>query len=299
MCNDTPVFLALGSRHGYMLRMRQILLAALVATAVLPGAGIAGATPTGGPIVSFINAQRKDNHIPAGIKESAKWSAACTAHNHYEALNGGLTHVEQTVKPGYTKDGAEAAAKGVLYQGVSWTSTQDPFESAPLHLAQVLAPRIDSVGAAESEGAGCVTTLTSRNRSAPANNITYTYPMDGATGWRTSEVAAEGPYTPGQRRGLPQGAKTGPYLLAMFDGPQLGIYSQAKVSSASLKGPGGAVKIVTADNRTSGLNGYLPTGAYLIPRKPLQPHTKYTAKVAAKIVGTNVKFVHSWSFTTA
>lgn len=278
--------------------MRRLALL-ITATALVSQAGLAhaGAT-TGAEIVSYLNQQRAASKIPAAIKPDAHWSAACAAHNHYEELNGALTHNELTSGQGYTADSAFAALHGVIYQGLPWTATQNPFESAPIHLAQVLAPRLDSAGAAESGGFGCFTSLISRKRPAPKAKKIYTYPRNGATGWRTSEIAAEGPYTPGQRRGIPAGTTTGPYLLAMFDGPSLGVFSEAKVVSASVRGPAGPVKIRTADNRTSGLAGYLPTGAYLIVRKPLAPHTTYTAKVSAKIVGSKLKFSHTWKFTT-
>jgi ferritin-like metal-binding protein YciE len=262
------------------------------------GAPASAQATTGSQIVSYINAQRAAAKLPSAVKLSDRWSNACAAHNHYEALHGSLTHDESAGSPGYTNDGAFAAQNGVIYAGRTWTAASDPFESAPIHLAQVLSPRLDSVGAAESEGYGCATTLISRKRGAPRKKLIYTYPADHATGWRTSEIASEGPYTPGQRKGIGAGAVTGPYLLALFDGPSLNVFSAVKVSSASLTGPAGKVAIVVADNLTSGLAGYLPPAAFLIPRTPLLPSTRYVAKVRASVARTGVKFSREWSFTT-
>lgn len=273
----------------------------MVATLLLTLAAVGEAhAVTGREIVAHLNAQRAASKIPAGIKFSESAAADCAAHNRYQVLNGSLTHDEVPSAPGYTAAGAEAALKAVLYRGVSWTRTANPFENAPIHLAQTLAPRIDVMGADETSPFGCATTLASRKRKAPKTKRIYTYPRDKATGWRTSELAAEAPYTPGQRRGIPAGTVTGPYLLVMFDGPSLHVFSEAKVKSASLRGPGGKdVKVRVADNRTSGLAGYLPTGAYVIPLQPLAPATRYTARISASIVGQpKLKFVHKWSFTT-
>lgn len=276
--------------------MKRTGLVALLLAAAVPATAQA---TTGEQIVGFINAQRAASKIPAKIAYNDTAAKACAAHVGYMAQNGALTHTEQAGKPGYTAAGADAAERSVLYAGVPWTSSINPFENAPIHLAQVLAPRIDKLGAYESGGYGCVTTLMSRNRKAPGKKVTYTYPKDKATGWRTFEKAAELPYTPGQRRNIPAGTVTGPYLLVLFDGPGISVSSEAKATSASLLGPKGKnIPVRVADNRTSGMKGYLPTGAYMIPLKPLASHTKYTARISAGIAGTSLRYTHKWSFTT-
>lgn len=271
--------------------MRRLLT--LVILVVLAPA--AAADVSGPEIVGFLNAQRDAHGIPAGIAEDAGLSDGCAKHNHYMALNG-ITHTEQEDAPGYTPEGAQAGATSVLYQGDHWTGERNPFETAPIHLHQLLAPRIDTMGAFESEGYGCATTQASQNRPAPAGDVTYTYPRDGAAGWRTSEVASEGPYTPGEKLGLPAGTETGPYLYVLFDGPDLTPGQPATQASATLTGPDGPVDVLVADNETDGLEGYLPTGAELIPRSPLAPGTTYTASVSATVAGRG--FSHTWSFTT-
>jgi hypothetical protein len=288
--------------------VRGVRLPALVALlAVVAGAVVApsaASADVGGPdIVSFLNAQRAANGIPAGITEDAAQSSACAAHDNYGRLNGVLVHDEDPAKPGYTAAGRTAAQTSVLYQGAGpWSAARNPFETAPIHLHQLLAPRIDKMGAAETQGWGCATTFFSRNRPAPAANIAYTYPGDGATGWMTSEVAAEGPYTPGQQVGIPAGTRTGPYLYVSFDGPALDPFAKASGATATLMGPEGPVDVAVVDNTTNGVGDLLPTGMEVIPRAALRPDASYTASVSATVTpwggGAAMPFTFTWSFTT-
>ena len=272
------------------------LTTGLTTLAVLLTPTIAAADVSGPEIVGFVNAQRAAHGIPAGIVEDPALSGGCAKHNAYGARNSTLTHEQDPGAPGYTPEGAEAARTSVLYQGGPWTATSNPFETAPIHLHQLLAPRIDRMGASENGGYGCATTLASRNRPAPARGVTYTYPGDGTRGWVAEQTALEGPYTPGEIVGIPQGTTTGPYLYAMFDGPGLSAFDTASGATGSLAGPAGAVDVAVIDNTTLPVN-YLPLGAQLIPREPLAPATRYTATVSAQV--KNRTFTHSWQFTTA
>jgi hypothetical protein len=281
---------------------RALLAAALMALAL---AAPARADVSGPDIVGFLNAQRAANGIPAGILEDPTLSDGCAKHDNYGAVNHVVEHSEDHAKPGYTAAGEQAAQTSVLYGGAGpWTAARNPFETAPIHLHQLLAPRIDRMGAAETQGYGCATTLASRNRPAPPADLTYTYPGAGATGWVTAQTAAEGPYTPGQQVGIPAGTQTGPYLYVMFDGPDLTPFDTAHATAATLTGPSGPVDVAVVDNATPGLTGYLPTGMELIPRAPLAAGTPYTATVAATVttqggVGASRAFSHTWSFTTS
>jgi hypothetical protein len=262
----------------------------------------AAADVSGPDIVSYVNAQRAAHGIPADIVEDPGLSDGCAKHNHYGALNGVLTHDEDPGNPGYTPEGDQAAGESVLYVGATWTATQNPFETAPIHLHQLLAPRIDRMGASENESYGCATTLASRNRPAPPADVTYTYPGDGAIDWPAAQTASEGPYTPGEQVGIPAGTKTGPYLYVMFDGADLAPWDTATATSATLTGPDGPVDVVSVDNHTQGLEGYLPNGMQVIPRDPLKAHTLYTASVTADVTtgggGPVRSFAKTWSFTT-
>ena len=201
--------------------LTQKLALATIALAAV-AAGPASADVSGPDIVSFLNQQRAAHGVPAGIVEDAALSDGCAKHNNYGRINDVLQHFEDPDREGYTPEGDQAAKTSVLYGagGPSWSSDRNPFETAPIHLHQLLAPRIDRMGAAENQGWGCATTLASRKRPAPANDVTYTYPGDGARSWPPSQVAAEEPYTPGERIGIPAGTKTGPYLYVMVDAPE-------------------------------------------------------------------------------
>ncbi len=272
-----------------------LLALTLGAWLVLPA--VAAADAAGPQLVGYVNAKRAAHGFPAGITENPVQSLGCQAHNRYGARNDVLTHFEDAAAPGYTSAGAALGPLSVLYRGATWTAAADPFEYAPIHLHKLLAPRIDTMGAWENDGFGCAT-VGSRGRHAPPRNLTYTYPADGTTGWRDSEVAEELPFTPGELLGIAPQTRTGPYLYVLFDGPRVRPADEARVSRASLKGPAGPVSIAIADNTTPrGLQGYLPIGAEIIPRAPLAPGTTYTAAISA-IVGAT-RFRHRWSFTTA
>lgn len=270
-------------------------LLAAAAVAIPAQADVGGAA-----IVSYVNSTRASNGIPAGIVHDPVLSDGCAKHNAYGALNGVLEHAESMSKPGFTAAGNAAAGTSVLYQGGPWTAASNPFQDAPIHLHQLLAPRLDRMGASENQGYGCATTLASRNRPAPPADVTYTYPGNGTGGWPTAQVAAEGPYTPGQQVGIPEGTTTGPYLYAMFDGPDMTPFDLATPIGATLTGPQGAVGVAVAGNTTPGLEYYLPTGMQVIPRAPLLPNTTYTASVAASVTtGSGPRlFSRTWSFST-
>lgn len=281
--------------------MRRLLL--LVVALGLVVAPTASADVSGPEIVSFLNTQRAAQGIPAGIAEDPARSDGCARHNAYGAQNDVLTHGEDPGRPGYTPEGDQAAQQAVLYQGETWTAARNPFEEAPIHLHQLLAPRLDRLGASENQGYGCATTLASRERPAPAADVTYTYPGDGATGWPAAQTARERPFTPGEQVGIPEGTKTGPYLYVMFDGPDLSVSDDATATGATLTGPDGPVPVAVVDNDTLGAGYYLPTGLEMIPRAPLAPLTTYTAQVTADVStlggsGPARSFAHTWSFTT-
>ena len=72
----------------------------------------------------------------------------------------------------------------------------DPYESAPLHLDQLLAPRLAVLGSADADGFSCTTTFPGWTRAAPASLTIYTYPGPGATIY-ASELAARAAVDPG------------------------------------------------------------------------------------------------------
>ncbi len=232
---------------------------------LLLAASASAATST--EIVSDVNAQRAANGIPAGITERPDWSQACAEHDGYMDQNQALGHGEDAALPGYTKDGAWAGQNSILSYLREWTVAQNPFASAPMHLAQLLAPDLAEMGADDntSTGYSCATTWPGYTRPSPAAVTGYSYPGSGTTGVAASEVAAEEPFTPGEYAGFPEGTETGPYLMAFLDGPAK--IDSATISGATLTGPDGPVAVEAVGSDDPDIGAYIPTPmAFLIPR---------------------------------
>jgi hypothetical protein len=286
---------------------RQMLLA-LVVLAALGVVATSARAATPAQAIANLNAQRAANGIPAGITENPSSSAACAAHNNYERENGGeLTHSETAGNPGYTDAGNQAAGSSVLAAGTNWDTT-NPWETAPIHLAQLLDPYLAQMGVDDSDGYVCATTLPpdAAFSPSPPTIVGYSYPGNGQTDWPTSETAAEGPFTPGDLVGLPQPMTTGPYLFVLFAGPWPAFSAYLSITSATLTGPSGPVAIKTADGNTPTpqgvtLGAYIGTAGMVIPVAPLTAGATYTAQVDGSVDnnGTPVPVSERFSFTTA
>jgi hypothetical protein len=278
------------------------VLGALVGVAVMLAPAAPAHATTAADLVGYLNTTRATNGFPTGITENAQWSADCHQHNLYGRQNNTLDHSESPDKAGYSAAGDQIARESVLYRGRTWTASSNPFESAPMHLSQAIQPRIDVMGADETDGFGCATTFSSRNRAAPPADVVYTYPGDSTGGWYTDEVASEGPYSPGEAVGIPRGTRTGIYLLAFPDGPGLDPNAKAAVTCAALVGPDGPLDVVATDNSHPKLNGFLPTEVVVIPRSPLRTNATYAVAIAAIVTpidgGSPRAFVRRWSFRT-
>jgi hypothetical protein len=284
-----------------------------VATASRAATSTSTPTPTptdsGQQAISVLNAQRTANGIPAGITENLTWSNDCLMHDAYMSMNGdALTHTETQGAPGYSAGGAFAGENSVLAQGAGW-AVSNPYEHAPIHLDQLLAPRLDVIGSADDDGFSCTTTYPGWTRPAPAALTIYTYPGPGATIY-ASEVAKEQPFTPGSLVGLSARAQTGPNLLVFVDAPGQGATDNpARLSDAVVTGPSGIVSAVTADGDTaiprsdqsgcpSGtLSCFIAPGGFIVPVKPLRPGATYHVHVVVTFGGVNT--AHNWTFSTA
>ena len=251
--------------------------------------------------IALLNAQRAGNGLPANIIEDPRLTSDCAAHDRYMALNNALTHFEQTGAPGYTVGGAYAGKNAVLSERANWDNG-NPYESAPLHLDQLLAPRLTSLGSADLGDYSCTTTFPGWTGPDPGAPAVYTYPGNGSTMY-PSEVARELPWTPGQLVGIPQPDRTGPYLFVFVDAPgQSPFGNPATLTDARLAGPAGPVTIKTADGSTpvpSGgtLGPFLYPGGFILPVKSLTPGASYHAHVLVTFAG--VQTPHDWSFTVS
>lgn len=269
--------------------------------------------PTAQQAVAILNAERAAIGAPA-VTERSAWSAACMAHVRYmidhppaSGSNTESAHDEAPGQSGYTTRGAWAAANAVLAPGGgSWNQPAPspsspgwptPWETAPIHLAQLLTPQLQQIGVASASAPdgsvfSCATTWPGYATTRPATNSVLTYPADGATIYN-KELASESPWTPGERVGIPDGTWTGPYLYAFAWGPLTD--ERTEVAAASLVGPSGRVDLRTVDVSQS--DGYLPPGcALLIPVNPLRGGSTYTAAITFTLDGAQLS--HTWSFHT-
>lgn len=257
----------------------------------------AGATAIGGPeIVQRLSQQREANGIPAGLVERPDWSAACAKHNYYGAQTGELRHSEDPSSPYYSAEGDWAAENSVLASGSSW-SQGNPWEEAPIHLIQLLAPQLSEMGAAENDNHNCATTWPGYHRPEPAGLTAYSYPGNGVSGVVPTERASESPSVPGDQVGLPQGTATGRYLLAYLAGIDPSNAPDVTVT-ATLSDSDGAVDLRVVDSTNEETSGYMPQpSAFLIPAQPLKPQTAYQADVRWSMEGAEL-FDQRFGFTT-
>jgi len=268
--------------------------------------------------IAWLNAQRADNGIPAGITENTEWDEDCAEHMNWVSLNpdppSGSFHIETPGTPGYTEGGAFAGSKAVLVigngPGSGWEASTEypwgaanPWETAPIHLMQLLGADLSSTGYAP----GCMITWAGYSRPAPSTPELLTYPANGTDFIYSSEVASESPFTPGSFVGIPDGTTTGPYLYVLGYGTGRGA-----IASASLSGPNGPVAVVTVDDTTTGpqgnLGSYLPSGGMIIPAQTLTPGATYTASATfapnspdhfEDDAGPSAPLSVTWSFTVA
>jgi hypothetical protein len=240
---------------------------------------------TANQAIAWLSAQRAANGIPGGINENFEWDSDCQAHDNWMYSNNQLSHDETPGTPGYTQGGAYAGQNSVLAQGTDWSPSSrypwgatNPWETAPIHLIQLLSPDLAASGFANYQGYSCMFTWPGYQRPAPASPELITYPGNGTSFIYPSEQADEAPFTPGDFVGIRNGTTTGPYIYVFGYGTGRGA-----ITNASLTGPSGPVQVRTVDNTTKGSQGdlgsYLPAGGIIIPVSPLTPGASYTATV--------------------
>jgi hypothetical protein len=104
---------------------------------------------TGPAAVAQLNLQRDANGLPGDLVERPDWTAACAQHNEYMRLNNVVEHSETPGNPGYSTEGAWAAGSANLGGG-SWAADRNPWDNAPIHLMQLLSPKLAQLGASDA-----------------------------------------------------------------------------------------------------------------------------------------------------
>jgi hypothetical protein len=249
-----------------------------------------------GTAIANLNAQRAANKLPAGVTADPALSLGCANHNSYMNQNGRiLTHDEVPGSPGFTTDGQRAAQTSVLAAGTPpWSTPNDnPWETAPIHLAQLLDPSLLVSGYDENFGFACAVTLGGPPRPESGRAQILTYPGPG-TKIYGAEIANEGPYTPGELVGIPQPTRTGPYLYIFVEG--VDAFSEPRIKRATLlpAKKGKRVKLKRIDGTNPQLGPFIGPGGMLIPVKPLRKG-KYKASVTVDAGGQTLK--KTWRFS--
>jgi hypothetical protein len=278
-------------------------------TAVLTAIVCASAAPAAQAVsaqqaIDYLNAQRASNGIPAGIVENPAWSNGCAQHNAYLRRHPEQwdinAHDEQPGADGYTPTGQEAAQSSVLTSSNGYGAYRggNPWEHAPIHLMQLLAPALSVTGYADTPGA-CMWTWPGYQRAGSDPPTVYTYPGDGTTIYSSMGVN-EAPFSPGEFVGIPQTVATGPHLYFFVHGADAWS-GRGTITSASVAGPDGPVEVRTVDNSTVGPRGALgdslPPGGIVIPVRPLQSGQLYTATVNFR-TAAGALLTRTWQFRT-
>jgi hypothetical protein len=277
-----------------------VLLVGLLAV-VVAGAARAGTAKSVGVRTPFaaiqeLNAEREANGIPGGIVENATWSARCLDHARWMRRNRLVQHAETPGTPLYTPAGNWAAARAVLSGGDPWTTLRNPFETAPMHLAQLLAPQLRRMGVGIYRGWACATTLPGYGHGRARRNVVYAYPS-GRSPVRWREHAREYPFTPQRFVGIDESQPTGPYLLVFADGPWLHSGPPPTIRAATLRGAEGEVEVRFVDGSSPDLAPYLPRGSgMLIPVHPLRRGASYAASVT--LANARHRVTRTWTFVT-
>jgi hypothetical protein len=278
-----------------------LLATALVCLAAAPTAGAVSAATA----IANLNAQRRASGIPAGVVNDPALSAGCAAHNNYMHSNGDmLDHDEVPGRTGYTLAGDDAGNRAALALGaLPWTRVSDnPWETAPIHLAQLLDPSLAVSGYNESFRFSCAVALGDPRRPEPLAPILYTYPGSHAHIY-TAEQAVEGPFTPGELVGLKHGTTTGPYIFVFVDGvAPLGpvkpdvLQATLKPRARGTAKKASKLKLKIVDSTNARLDPYLPPGGVVIPVKPLK-RGKYKASVTVSVAGRQL--TKRWKFNAS
>jgi cysteine-rich secretory family protein len=262
---------------GCLVRQSAVL-AAIALLAVVPTAAASDRTFSDSAAVQWLNAFRQASGIPGHVTQNPAWSSKCLRHVRWMERNNALAHDETPGTPGYSTAGDWAGSNAVLAAGVPWTASHLPWLTAPLHLAQLLAPNLTEVGVAYERGWACATTWPGYT-SGDGQPAIYSYPANDARGVPTRMIASEAPFSPGQFVGIPAGGETGPYLYVFADGAWSA--GRPHVISATLSAVGGApVAVRHVDGTTPQVGMYLPPGSgMVIPVRPLSGATTYVATV--------------------
>ncbi len=263
-------------------------------TSVAPDAVAKLADPTDlqKQLLALSNAKRKQLGLPE-MAIDARLDAAANAHAAYLAANKLVGHEEQPNCPGFVGlTGGERCEsfgwcsgswEGVTYGESTLSEAVNNLFDAPYHRVPFLQPGPTLFG---SSSADSRTTLLFGSSQAAGVTVS---PADGAV---DSPVQWECHEDPNPLRGHTDKNLSGyPIVVAAFG---LGA-DKLQVPTATLQTTAG--ENVDLWVQTSANDEFLTNAAILIPQKPLQPSTTYTASV--QLVYGDKSETKTWKFTTA
>jgi Cysteine-rich secretory protein family len=277
--------------------VRAVVLACAF-TAVVAGSAVASHSAAAGwtpdAIVAATNAERTRHGIPP-LTLNREWAASCARHVDWLNTNTVLEHEEVPGTPGYSEEGDWAGRNAILAAGSPWENG-NPWATAPLHLNQMLAPQLRSVGAWEADGTNCFTTWPGMADVSSRIPRFATWPGSGVEAVAPAVTASEWPFVPGEFVGLPEGTETGPNMMVYAAG-----WDAVRILSASLRAsPGAAVEVRTIDRSHPTVGPYLAPGSgFVIPARPLAPGTRYAAQVRVRNLETGATATYRWQFATS
>ena len=241
--------------------------------------------------LAWLNAKRAASGIPAGITENPALSAACALHVAYMRKTNTVTHEEDPASPYFTEAGNWAGTHAVLASAATWTEGNFIWETAPLHLAQLLAPQLSQVGIADDGQYVCITTWPGYLRPPPPVDAIVAYPGPGVLIY-AAEFTTEWPVTAAAALGLAN--PTGPHIYVYRWGTGSSGWPIG-IERAFLRGPNGEVPVRIVDTRNPIVGRYLPDASgIVVPVSPLARGTRYAVSVQLTD-GTSA----AWTFDTA
>lgn len=244
--------------------------------------------------VESLNLRRKSAGLQAVVLDEAL-SRACTAHAKYLAVNceehtkrGKAMSIEEKDLPGYSKEGAAAAAKAFVH-------LREPLDALNFTLARastrhaVLMPHLKRIGVGFATGGpqGFVTVLDKDSGLKGKLTEIFVYPGEGQTDVPL-QMEVDNPNPVPQD---PDGSAG--YPVSVFFPQGTGI----KDVSATMKDSAGVVvEVWLSSPDTHPKDMPWPSSILVIARDKLQPKTPYTVTVTGKVGGKPWK--RAWTFTT-
>lgn len=248
-------------------------------------------------VLDRINVHRKTAGLEPVAADPAL-SKGCAAHAAYLVTNvdhpstqGLGLHGEDPKLPGYTKEGERAGKASVIFLGLEGEAAVEGWMGSFFHRIPLMQSRLRKVGYGVARGGPAKVTLVldATNGMGPGKDSTVVlYPADDQKDVPLAFVAEIPDPIPDSLTN-----KAGYPITAIFAEGAL-----IKDAKASLKdAAGNDVPVWFSSPERPAAADYQRNTIGLIPKKPLQAQTAYTATFSALVRGK--PWLKTWTFTTA